>query len=1041
MASDYERIRKENLLDYGRQVGRLGRLVANLYSDSTHFIFELLQNAEDALRRRSQPKSRTVKFDLAAHALCISHYGEPFDEDDVKGICDIGEGTKAEDDIGQFGIGFKSVYRFTDRPQIHSGNEDFGIDNYVWPSIQDPICREADETVFVLPLKDPAKHHAEIAEGLRDIGLDTLLFLHEIDTIEWCVSDHESGVYVRQSEDQGSNVRRVTLIGNSKVHGDAESSYLVFSDPSEQIEIAFRMEDGRRIVPIGRSPLVVFFPTVLETHLGFLAHGPYLSTPTRDNIQDDTRNLKLVEKTGDVLVEAILWFRDQDMLNLEALLCLPIDQDKFDGHSMFNPIFRKTKELLRKQRVLPAHGHCYAIADEIRITRSGDLRKIFTPTMLGEIFGERGSLYWISEEITERSAPGLVRYIRDVLNVDELRPLNVIRELGADFLERQNNEWVRTLYEFMNAQTELRRQAKEEWPLVRLSDGSHVIAYINGRAQAYLPGTMQTDFPTVHHEASSTADARQFLEAIDLTLPDSVDDIIQNVLSRYKGDLDVDDVCYGEDIARIVDAFRTDSSSRREELVDRLSETAFLCAVDTAGHRCWATPREVYFKTDRLASLFEGVGGVLFVDPSYDCLRGETARSMLGACGASRYLRPKEVDCTLSYDDLKKIRRNAGLERMTWDKLKDQSLHGVQELLYHMARLCADERRDRATTLWDALSDVAAQTPGAFLGNYTWGYSHDRKTENFDAETIRFLNTTAWVPSDDGDFRVPSEVSFGKLGWRSEPLLLSKISFRPAEVDQLAEKVDIDADVLYLLKQYDLTSVAAFRERLGLTAEEKDDETNEGEAVDGAIANLGVATPFAPSIDNPNAIDNERDHGTDDRVGGRRGSAEAQTERGGDGSDGDRRLGTVERGTVSHNAAIFHSYVAVDHEEGRDPDGIVHEERMALEEVAIELILRSESHWQRTPSNNEGFDLVQVSKGQKCKWCEVKAMTGSLHDRPATMSHAQFKCAQKHGDAYWLYVVERAGSADARIMRIQDPVGKAKTFTFDKGWLGVAEVD
>ena len=57
------------------------------------------------------------------------------------------------------------------------------------------------------------------------------------------------------------------------------------------------------------------------------------------------------------------------------------------------------------------------------------------------------------------------------------------------------------------------------------------------------------------------------------------------------------------------------------------------------------------------------------------------------------------------------------------------------------------------------------------------------------------------------------------------------------------------------------------------------------------------------------------------------------------------------------------------------------------------------------------------------------------------MSHTQFKFAQEHGDAYWLYVVERAGTDDARIVRIQDPAGKAKTFTFDKGWLAVAEVD
>jgi hypothetical protein len=74
------------------------------------------------------------------------------------------------------------------------------------------------------------------------------------------------------------------------------------------------------------------------------------------------------------------------------------------------------------------------------------------------------------------------------------------------------------------------------------------------------------------------------------------------------------------------------------------------------------------------------------------------------------------------------------------------------------------------------------------------------------------------------------------------------------------------------------------------------------------------------------------------------------------------------------------------------------------------------------------------------RWCEVKAMTGSLHNRPVGLSHTQFKHAQKHGESFWLYVVEHAGT-DPRIVRIQDPAGKARTFTFDHGWIDVAELD
>ena len=62
-------------------------------------------------------------------------------------------GTKDLTAIGQFGIGFKSVYAFTDRPEVYSGDEGFAIDSFVWPVATDSIVREPDETVMVLPLR------------------------------------------------------------------------------------------------------------------------------------------------------------------------------------------------------------------------------------------------------------------------------------------------------------------------------------------------------------------------------------------------------------------------------------------------------------------------------------------------------------------------------------------------------------------------------------------------------------------------------------------------------------------------------------------------------------------------------------------------------------------------------------------------------------------------------------------------------------------------------------------------------------------------
>lgn len=47
MPTDYDRIREDNIREYGQGTRHLSFL-GRLYTDRTHFVFELLQNAEDA---------------------------------------------------------------------------------------------------------------------------------------------------------------------------------------------------------------------------------------------------------------------------------------------------------------------------------------------------------------------------------------------------------------------------------------------------------------------------------------------------------------------------------------------------------------------------------------------------------------------------------------------------------------------------------------------------------------------------------------------------------------------------------------------------------------------------------------------------------------------------------------------------------------------------------------------------------------------------------------------------------------------------------
>lgn len=1050
MASDYASIRADNVRRYGTDIGRIGpMLLANRYDDRTHFIFELLQNTEDALaRRRGGPGPRSAMFHLTESQLIVSHFGRPFDEADVRGICGIAESTKDLTAIGRFGIGFKSVYAFTDRPEIHSGFEDFAIESFVWPVATSSIRRKPDETVILIPLKqNDATGPSEIAAGLERLGPSALLFLREIEEIHWSVDGGRSGLYLRQSDEIDAGVRRVTVIGQEQGKPEADEEWMVFSravatgdgHQAGHVEVAFSLgnhAEQPQIVRVTRSPLVVYFPTVLETHLGFLVQGPYRTTPSRDNVpRSDLWNQRLVSETSDLLVDALRWLRDTEALNTAALRCLPLDPTKFSSASMFAPLFNATKSALTAEPLIPRADSGYIAGSRALLGRTQEVRDLIAPAQLAALYGSDHELAWVSADITQDRAQELRRYLMQELGVGEVTPEAVAGRLSQAFLRAQSDDWILKLYEFLSNQPSLRRRLVDS-PLIRLDSGAQVRPHVNGQPQAFLPGAIATGFPTVRAAVCATEAAREFLQSLGLTEPDPVDDVIRNILPKYRqDDVDIDDAQYEADIRRVLAAFATDSKAQREKLIAALRDTSFVMSIDAGNDSKWISkPSEVYFATERFKQLFTGIAGVLLVDDEYACLRGENTREVLEACGATRHLQTVPADNGLSWEEHREIRRQAGLERSSWENpVSDVTLRGLSLLLNALPHLDPHERRRRAELLWEALADVEGRRGSrVFAGQYTWGYSHQTKTASFDAAFVRALNKTSWVPDDDGELQRPEFVLFDSLNWKVNPFLQSIIRFKPPLIEALAREVGIDPGVLDLLKKHGVTSVTELMARLGLAEEDMDNsgEDDEGESGNGAEADGEGAT------------------GSGRGAGGAGGTIST----GGKGTSGGGGKGTGSGGRGTHGGALggkgttgarrFISYVAIHaDDEEPDPDGLSNDERMAMEELAIKLILAKEPHLRRTPPGNPGYDLFEADDaGKPIRWVEVKAMRVSLDDRSVGLSRTQFEHAQTCGSAFWIYIVEYAADeTKASIVRICDPAGKARTFTFDHGWKAIAE--
>lgn len=112
------------------------QLSSGIYAEEERFVYELLQNADDAHENDGPLRIRILIKD---GYFVFTHNGKPFDERDIEGICDIGNGGKSEDlgKIGYKGIGFKSVFHHSNCVSILGPDYRFQFDERYWDGFWD----------------------------------------------------------------------------------------------------------------------------------------------------------------------------------------------------------------------------------------------------------------------------------------------------------------------------------------------------------------------------------------------------------------------------------------------------------------------------------------------------------------------------------------------------------------------------------------------------------------------------------------------------------------------------------------------------------------------------------------------------------------------------------------------------------------------------------------------------------------------------------------------------------------------------------------
>lgn len=832
-----------------------------IYSVQTHFIFELLQNAEDAIRQRGPhwKGSRTIEFHLSHNQLRISHFGVPFNEKDVQAICSVGESTKDDlTDIGHFGMGFKSVYKYTERPAIHSGSGEtavaIAINDYIYPEEISPIDRGEEETVFILPFKygEEEASYKEITDGLYGFEVRNLLFLHEIDTIQWTVEDGISGLYHRKSEYLNDFIRRVTLTDQWDDTEQLNEEWLVFSrsvssannHASSNLEMAFKVDpDTRAIKRLNQSPLIVYFATNEETGLGFLVQGPYQTTLNRESIPSTEWNELLVNETSQLIRYALCWMRDEGDLNVDVLNCLPLLEYEIED-SRFESYYIAIKTLLKSEKLLPTINAEYISADEALLAGTKGVRDLLSIEQVSILY-DIDNPAWLDDKITQDRTQDLYDYLVHELEVSQITPRELIRRLDQNFLENQSEEWIIKLYEFLDTHRGLESLYRSS-PIIRLNSGEH----ITPDEEPFLPSPYRIDFPTIHPHICNDRTIR-FLKHLGLRKPDLVDDVAQHVLLKYdeRADNGIDWSEYANDIERIIRAYDTGSQESKARLIAHLRQTALVATVDaSSGSQSFSRPASTYLATERLGILLKGIEGVRFLDTNQACLDSQTIQDILKQAGANECLKIIEGR-DLSWEEKYSLRNQSNQTEEL--RVNNYTIDKLDEILETFSDCTPEQARLISQALWEELIHLRRlYGEDVFRGQYHWFYYTERQMP-FEAEFLETLNNKLWIPNGQGELKLPSSILFAELGWCEDPFLQSKILFKtPSEVEQLAEIIGIAPDMIDEFKRQcerrGITNISELRRIMGDPEESSDDHQHNKETVlDSSDDN---SSPFAELI-------------------------------------------------------------------------------------------------------------------------------------------------------------------------------------------------
>ena len=848
--------------------------IIQLYTDKSHFVYELLQNAEDA-------EAKSIQFIQYSDRLEVFHDGRPFTSANLQGLCDIGKSDKVDNlnQIGEFGVGFKSVFGICDTVRLYSAPNHFreSVDSDAVPfavkildftrpeDIPEESMPKSYTTRFVFPFAvgqtfsgftTVESLNDTLSRKLQNLGITTLLFMKNLELIKYRIELGDEpirGEYLLEKKEINDHCLLVSALGTTEQNQSSEKadesvSYLKFTRcirkyAQRTVDIAFPIrvdKDGSYQCVKAPSPYVsVYFPTETESKLDFIVQGPYRTTPNRSSIPaDDEDNILLAQETASLLRQSILELRDAGKLNMSFVKSLPIYEERFESFDLFLPLYEMTEELFRTAPVLPSKSGNYVYAKYSKITRQEKLATVFTDDMLTQLIDDGSRYYWLPTYLTEtnREYNLVLDYLTGVLDISVIRPEDLRTYFAANpkFLPSQMDDWLVELYRiFENIPAAFSKSRFETnmatADIVKTRDGKFVAPF-RREGKSYIPNVF---LPLANIHSSDINFVNQaiydkcrnfFDNVLQLQKPNEYEVLIKDIEKRYKRNYHYDEEQHIEDIRALLKYLHYEEY--KEEVSRVIHETILLRCTDGEMRSTHVVQILLPINLDgiNIEAYYRNIGRrVYFVDLDYYGLHNIDAQKLneLGV-NNSILIGDSITDGVYEMGTGRKTTRWQTVGDFRW-KLSIDSLREV--VTYISAHPTAKDSMLKSQSIMKMLMLNESRLCGhVYIANHSISNLEDEPCEMIHIlRGDRMANgwSGKWLFTESGELVSPREISkhdisvsiYGKI--RSDSAIFNLLGFKRTEVDEIDElKKTIPQEKLDAFFENEL------RQRFGISIED-----------------------------------------------------------------------------------------------------------------------------------------------------------------------------------------------------------------------------